>query len=74
MLFYFGIGLLLLLLGKKIINFIEYIINKFKYNYTLSLNMDYYTFEQTIKKNNNNKDIEFIIKKYDGNKIGRAHV
>jgi serine/threonine protein kinase len=29
--------------------------------------MDYDTFEQTIKKNNNNKDIEFIIKKYDGN-------
>jgi serine/threonine protein kinase len=67
MLFYFGIGLLLLLLFKKIINFIEYITNKFKYSYILSLNMDYDTFEQTIKKNNNNKDIEFIIKKYDGN-------
>jgi len=67
MLFYLGLGLLLIFLGKKIINFIQYISNKFKYNYTLSLNMDYETFEQIIKKNKNNKDIEFIIKKYDGN-------
>ena len=68
MLAYIVIGLLLLmLLSKKIINFIQYIINKFKYSYTLSLNMDYKTFEETIKKNKNNKDIEFIIKKYDKN-------
>ena len=68
MLAYIGLGLLLLmLLSKKIINFIQYIINKFKYSYTLSLNMDYKTFEETIKKNKNNKDIEFIIKKYDKN-------
>jgi len=68
MMFYFGFGLLLLmLLSKMIINFIQYIINKFKYSYTLSLNMDYKTFEETIKKNKNNKDIEFIIKKYDKN-------
>jgi len=67
MLFYLGLGLLLLLLGKRIINFIQFIINKFKYNYKLSLNVDYETFEQIIKKNKNNKDIEFIIKKYDGN-------
>ena len=68
MLTYIGLGLLLLmLLSKRIINFIQYIINKFKYRYTLSLNMDYKTFEETIKKNKNNKDIEFIIKKYDKN-------
>lgn len=67
MLLYLGCGLLLLLLGKKIINFIQYISNKFKYSYKLSLNMDYQTFAQIIKKNKNNKDIEFIIKKYDGN-------
>jgi serine/threonine protein kinase len=29
--------------------------------------MDYKTFEETIKKNKDNKDIEFIIKKYDKN-------
>ena len=70
MLFYLGFGLgllLLMLLSKMIINFIQYIINKFKYSYTLSINMDYKTFEETIKKNKNNKDIEFIIKKYDKN-------
>ena len=66
MLFYLEF-VLLLLLSKMIINFIQYITNKFKYSYTLSLNMDYKTFEDTIKKNKNNKDIEFIIKKYDKN-------
>ena len=66
MLFYLEF-VLLLLLSKMIINFIQYITNKFKYSYTLSLNMDYKTFEETIKKNKNNKDIEFIIKKYDKN-------
>ena len=66
MLFYLGL-VLLLLLAKRIINFIEYISNKFKYSYKLSLNTDYETFEQTINKNKNNKNIEFIIKKYDKN-------
>lgn len=66
MLIYIGLGLFLLLI-KRIISFIQYISNKFKYSYNLSLNMDYETFEQIIKKNKNNKDIEFIIKKYDKN-------
>jgi len=59
--------ILLLFLSKRIINFIKYIINKFRYNYTLSLNTDYKTFEEIIKNNKNNKDIEFIINKYDKN-------
>jgi hypothetical protein len=29
--------------------------------------MDYKTFEEIIKNNKNNKDIEFIIKQFDGN-------
>jgi len=66
MLLYFGL-VLLLLLAKRIINLIEYIVNKFKYSYKLSLNIDYETFEQILKKNKNNNDIEFIIKKYDKN-------
>jgi serine/threonine protein kinase len=67
MLFYLGFGLLLMFLSKRIINVIQYTLNKFKYSYKLSLNMDYKTFEETIKKNKNNNDIEFIIKKYDKN-------
>ena len=66
MLFYFSI-LLFFLMVKGFFNFIKFIINKFQYNYTLSLNIDYKTFEEIIKKNKNNKDIEFIIKKYDKN-------
>jgi serine/threonine protein kinase len=67
MLLYFGVGFGLLLICIRMIHFIQFIINKFKYNYKLSLNTDYKTFEETIKKNKNNKDIEFIIKKYDKN-------
>jgi serine/threonine protein kinase len=66
MLIYFEL-ILFLLLSKILFNFIKYITNKFKYSYKLSLNMDYNTFEETIKKNKNNQDIEFIIKKYDKN-------
>ena len=66
MLFYVVI-ILLIFMSKKIFNFIKFIINKFKYNYTLSLNIDYKTFEEIIKKNKNNDEIEFIIKKYDKN-------
>jgi serine/threonine protein kinase len=66
MMLYLGI-LLFFIISKNIFNFIRYIINKLEYSYTLSLNMDYKTFEETIKKNKNNKDIEFILKKYDKN-------
>jgi len=66
MLFYVVI-ILFIFMSKNIFNFTKYIINKFKYNYTLSLNIDYKTFEEIIKKNKNNEDIEFIIKKYDKN-------
>jgi len=66
MLIYVGL-IFLLFLSKIIIKLTKYIINKFKYNYKISFNMDYKTFEETIKKNKNNKDIEFIIKKYDQN-------
>ena len=67
MLLYFGVGIGLLLLCSRMIYFIQFIINKFKFSYKLSLNMDYKTFEEIIKKNKSNNDIEFIIKKYDKN-------
>jgi serine/threonine protein kinase len=69
MLFYFGLGILaiIFLFRKRKINFIECFTNKFRYSYKLSFNMDYKMFEETIKKNKNCKDIEFIIKKHDGN-------
>lgn len=66
MLFYVII-ILLIFMSKKIFYFINFIINKFQYSYTLSLNIDYKTFEEIIKKNKNNDEIEFIIKKYDKN-------